>query len=389
MESQLVRTPNSDALPPHRSFVEISLSRLAENYHSIAATLQPGNLIMPVVKANAYGHGAVQVAHKLVECGARWLAVSSTDEGIELREAGISLPVRILVMAGVLPFEWHAVVQHALTPVLHSISDLGALDQLSASTGSPMPFHFKVDTGLSRLGSADSAEEIGAAFASLRSAIPEGVMTHFASAADPRNGQAQQQLMHLRNVLRALRQRGIAPPIVHADSTNSLHHPPHPGTFQLVRPGHALYGYVSQPHDLPDGKLMVKPVLAWRTRVLLTKRLVTGTPVGYGALYHTTRPTDIAVLGIGYADGYPHRLSRVGHVLIHGHSAPILGAISMDLTTIDVTDLPEVRVGDVVTLLGSSGKEKIDAIDLARAAGTISYAILTNIHGRVKRIYVP
>lgn len=377
-------------IPPHRSYVEISLSQLAANYQSIAATLPPQSQMMPVVKANAYGHGAVPVAHKVVECGARWLAVSSADEGVELRESGISMPVRIVVMAGILPFEWPSIIEYSLTPVLHSLSDLQRLDEQARQLDARVPFHFKVDTGLSRLGSTESVEAIAAAFSTLKNAVPEGLMTHYASAANLRSTQTQEQYQRILEVHGTLAQLGFRLPILHADSTNSLHYPPGPGAFQLVRPGHSLYGYVTQNATTNrPGQLHVKPALAWRTRVLHLKRLPAGTPVGYGALHRTTRPSTIAVLGIGYADGYPHRLSKVGRVLIRGRSVPILGAISMDLTTVDVTDVPDAVVGDVVTLIGESGAERIDAIDLARMAGTISYAVLTNIHGRVKRIYVP
>lgn len=377
-------------IPPHRSYVEISLSQLASNYHSIAATLPPQTLMMPVVKANAYGHGAIPVAHKMVECGARWLAVSSADEGMELRESGISMPIRIVVMAGILPFEWASIIEYSLTPVLHSLADLQRLDHQARQLGATVPFHFKVDTGLSRLGSRDPVEHIASAFAGLRNAIPEGLMTHYASAANLRSTQTQDQYRRFLEIRAALLERGIALPVLHADSTNSLHYPPGAGTFQLVRPGHSLYGYVTEnAASVRPGQLQVKPALAWRTRVLHLKQLPPGTPVGYGALHRTTRATTIAILGIGYADGYPHRLSKIGRVLVHGKSAPILGAISMDLTTVDVTEVPDVAVGDVATLIGESGSERIDAIDLARMAGTISYAVLTNIHGRVKRIYVP
>lgn len=377
-------------IPPHRSYVEISLSQLAANYHSIAATLPSQARMMPVVKANAYGHGAVPVAHKLVECGARWLAVSSADEGVELRESGISMPVRIVVMAGILPFEWNTVIEYSLTPVLHSLAEVRQLENLARQFGSTVPFHFKVDTGLSRLGSIDTTPDLIAGLSGLSYALPEGLLTHYASAANLRSNQTQDQLQRFLHIASALRANGISLPILHADSTNSLHFPRGSAQFQLVRPGHALYGYVTQNAETaPHGRLHVKPALAWRTRILHLKHLPAGTPVGYGALHRTTRPTTIAVLGIGYADGYPHRLSKVGRVLLHGRSAPILGAISMDLTTIDVTDVPEASLGDVVTLLGESGSQRIDAIDLARMAGTISYAILTNIHGRVKRVYVP
>lgn len=346
--------------------------------------------MMPVVKANAYGHGAVPVARKLVECGAGWLAVSNPLEGVELREAGISMPVRIVVTAGILPFNWGAIVEHSLTPVLHSLQQVREFDELCRKVGRSLPFHFKVDTGLSRLGSIDSPDDIALVFQTLTAAVPEGLMTHFASASDPLNSQTRSQLQRFHDVASRLRELGVVLPIHHVDATNSLHYPPQEGAYQLVRPGHAIYGYVTPaPGEQSPGRLAVKPVLSWYAHVLLTKQLPAGTSVGYGALHHASRPTTIAVLGVGYADGYPHTLSNVGRVLLNGASAPILGAVSMDLTTVDVTDIPNVRAGDLATLIGSSGSERIDAHELAETAGVISYAILTNIQPRVKRVYVP
>lgn len=345
---------------------------------------------MPVVKANAYGHGAIPVARKLVECGAEWLAVSNPEEGVELREAGIGLRARIVVTAGILPFEWDAMVEHSLTPVLHNLADVQLFDNLCARLGRSLPFHFKVDTGLSRLGSLDSPDVIAAAFKSLARAFPEGLMTHFASASDPIGSQTRSQVVRFREILHRLRELGIEIPIHHVDATNSLHYPPHEGGYQLARPGHGIYGYVANPPGEPvPGKLAVKPVLSWYTHVLLTKHLPVGALVGYGALHRTTRPTTVAILGVGYADGYPHALSGNGCVLLHGRFAPVLGAVSMDLTTVDVTDIPGVSAGDLATLIGTNGEQSIDALELGRMAGTISYAILTNIQPRVKRIYVP
>lgn len=389
MESELRPTLSEYKLhPPHRSFAEISLSRLAENYASIASCLPRGAEIMPVVKANAYGHGLVPVSHKLLECGARWLAVSSVDEGVALRESGITPTTRIVVMAGILPFEWSAVLEYALTPVLHTLDDVRHFDRIAAYRHSPSGFHFKLDTGLSRMGCSHPANDLAEVFAGLRSAKLEGLLTHFASAANLSSGQTESQIARFEESLLALREAGITAPYLHTDSTNSLHFPRPQSARQLVRPGHALYGYVTQPLNEPCvGRLQVRPLLTWKTRILQLKDVPAGTAVGYGALHRTMRPTTIAVLGIGYADGYPHRLSTKARVIVRETLVPVLGAISMDLTTIDVTGIEGLVVGDTVTLLGEEGGVKIDAIDLGRMAGTISYSILTNIHGRVKRIY--
>jgi alanine racemase len=389
MESPLEQQSDHVLTPPHRSFVEISLPQLASNYHSIAGTLRPGATMMPVVKANAYGHGVLPVARTLVACGAKWLAVSNTDEGVELRQSGVATSVRIVVMAGILPYEWEAIVANALTPVLHTLQDAEHLDEIAAAKGDTIPFHFKIDTGLARLGSTDSLESIAARLAKLRHAKAEGLMTHFASASDLHSNQAEEQVERFCAAFRTLRSYGLALPWLHMDSTNSLNYPRHDETFQLVRPGLSLYGYTTPAlaSSPKAGNLDVKPVLSWKARILHLKDVPAGTAVGYGGLHTTTRPTRAAVLGLGYADGYPHQLSSIGHVLINGRIAPILGSVSMDLTSVDVTDIPGLTVGDAVTLIGNSGDRSIDASDLARMARTIPYAILTNIHTRVKRVY--
>lgn len=375
--------------PPCRTFAQISLSQLAANYRAIESTLPAGALMMPVVKANAYGHGAAPVARNLVDHGARWLAVSCVEEGVELREAGISAPVRIVVTAGVLPFEWSAVFEHHLTPVLHSLADVARLDERCREDGRRFAFHLKVDTGLSRLGCIDSIEEIARCLQASEYAVAEGLMTHFASASERFNAQTASQLRRFQSLISGLRDRGIRFPVLHADATSSLHYPPHTGGYQLARPGLAIYGYTPRDASSEPGSLNVTPALSWRARVLLTKRIPEGSLVGYGALHRTTRPTTIAVLAVGYADGYPRSLSQAGRVLLRGASAPILGAISMDLTTVDVTDIPGTSAEDIATLIGSDGGAAIDAAEIAEAAGTIPYEILTSIHNRVKRVYLP
>ncbi|MCU0226661.1 MAG: alanine racemase [Bryobacterales bacterium] len=380
--------------PPFRTFVEVSLTTIRDNYASVASRVKPGAHVMPVVKANAYGHGALPVAHALIRSGARWLAVSSVMEGVALREGGVTPPVSVLVMAGVQPFEWPLVLRHQLTPVLHSLEEVRFLNHYAAAENLSIGFHFKFDTGLSRLGSLEPLSAIVPVFQSLASARLEGVMTHFAAAADLGSHRTQQQATALSEAVATLRGAGIPPFLVHIDATNSLHLHSHAADVQLVRPGHAIYGYVTNPRQATAaGALVVRPALQWKARVILTKRLPPGVFVGYGSQFRTTRNTTIAVLAVGYGDGYPHQLSNRAYVLIHGHRASILGAVSMDLTTVDITDLPlrpdgsSVRHGDLATLIGSDGAQQITAIQLGRMASTISYAVLCGIGQRVPRIY--
>jgi alanine racemase len=372
----------------YRSWVEISRQRVAENFRAVRALVGDGTEVAPVVKADAYRHGAAEVSRVLAAEGARWFAVGNVEEAIALRTAGIT--GRILVMADFLPFERPALVEHGLTPVLHSLADLAEWDALARAAARPLPYHLKVDTGMGRLGTRASVTEIVTAVAAAGGgAMLEGVMTHFASAADFSTGQTEHQTGYLLGVVSRLAQAGIRPRYVHLASTNAVAYGRREGWGNLVRPGHAIYGYVSPARgDAPPRLLDVKPVLSWKAAILAVKDLLEGAPAGYGAMFTARRPTRMAVLSVGYADGLPHRLSNRGKVIAGGRFAPIIGAVSMDLTTIDITDSPELQPGDSVTLLGSEGKVSIDAQEMARMAGTISYSVLCGISSRVKRVYV-
>ena len=341
---------------------------------------------MPVVKADAYRHGAAEVSRTLEEQGARWLAVSSTDEGIALRNAGIK--ARILVMADFLPFTREAMLEYALTPVIHSLEDLIELDRLAAQREEKIRYHLKLDTGMGRLGVRHEIENIGEAILAARHSELEGLMTHFASAASYDSNQTDQQVSAFNEIAEGLRRLGIHPRFFHLSSTIPIAYGRRSAWAGMVRPGHAIYGYVSPASGSVPGKILqVKPALTWRASVLTVKDVPAGALIGYGGMFRASRPMRIAVLAAGYADGIPHRLSNRGHVIAKGKLAPMVGAVSMDLTTIDVTDVPEITVGDAVTLLGTEGNARIDAQQIARLAGTISYSVLCGIHARVKRIY--
>lgn len=335
-----------------RCWVEVSLDRIAANFRAIREATS-GVTIMPVVKANAYGHGMIPVASALAAEGAAWFAVSSFEEGLELREAGIR--ARILVMAdtGFDP-KTHA----GLTPVIHSLEEIP-----------DAPYHLKVDTGMRRLGVAAAPEAIARR---VRGTQMEGLMTHFASSADFASDQTASQLRAFHDVLDALHER---PRWIHAASSNPLHFGMRDAWFNLARPGLSLYGYVSRPRGAAPSRLLdVRPALEWKARVLAVKDVAAGERVGYGGTHIASRAMRIAVLGVGYADGLSRRLSN---------KSRFTGAISMDVSTIDVSDTPDVRPGDEVVLLG----EHYDARDMARDAGVIAYSVLAGIGARVKRVY--
>ena len=361
-----------------RTWVEISRERIAQNFRAIRAAVGERVTVAPVVKANAYGHGAVEVARALETEGARWLAVCCVEEGVELREAGIGC--RILVMGGVFPFEREAAFAARLTPVVHSLEELRELDRVASGAA----VHFKVDSGMTRLGSRVSIAHLVESMSALRGLRVEGLMSHFASAEDFTSHQSEEQVAAFAQVREALRAAGIAPEIVHFSSTTGIAYARREGWHSLVRPGLSIYGYVPRGSDNAPAPLMnVKPVLTWKARLIAVKDIPEGAQVGYNARFRAPQAMRIGVVAAGYADGIPHRLSCRGHVIAEGRLVPILGAVSMDLTTIDLTGT-SLAPGDPITLLG----ESLDAQSIAETAGEISYSVLCGIGNRVKRVYV-
>ena len=360
-----------------RSWVEVSLSRIRANFRAIKSLVGDAVEVMPVVKADAYRHGAVAVSHALETEGARWLAVSNGEEGAILRQNGCLS--RILVMADFLEDEREALSAYNLTPVIHSLEQLAAVR---------VPYHLKVDTGMNRLGTRATPAEIARAVSSAPAPL-EGLMTHFASSGNYESRQTEEQLERFECVLSGLRNAGIQPQYIHSSSTIPIAYRRREAWGNLVRPGHAIYGYVSPARGGPSKPaLQVAPALTWKATVLEVKDVETGGLIGYGGIHKAARPMRIAVLAAGYADGIPHRLGNRGQVIVKGKLAPVVGSVSMDLTTIDVTDCPDLSSGEAVMLLGSEGGVSISAQQMARWAGTISYAVLCGIHARVKRVYV-
>jgi alanine racemase len=268
-------------------------------------------------------------------------------------------------MADYLPENRPLFKEFHLTPVIHSLPDAAAAE---------VPYHLKIDSGMGRLGVRNTGEEIAKA---INRNLLEGLMTHFASSANYESGQTEDQIARFETVLKAVG----TPRYVHLSSTIPIAYHRTQAWGNLVRPGHAIYGYVSAARNGPPMKLQVRPALTWKATVLSVKDLEAGSLVGYGGIHRASKPMRIAILAAGYADGIPHRLSNRGKVIANGKPVPIVGAVSMDLTTIEADDL---QVGDAVTILGPGN----DAQEIARVAGTISYSVLCGISARVKRIYV-
>lgn len=370
-----------------RCWVEVSRRQIAANYNAVREAVGPAVEVMPVVKADAYRHGAVEVARVLMQEGAGRLGVASVEEGATLREAGVT--ARILVMSDFIPGDRAALIDYDLTPALHSLDAVIEWDRLAQKAGAPLSYHLKIDSGFGRLGTRAAAAEIAQVIQAARHVHLEGLMTHFASAADYTSAQTDEQTEYFQGVATRLRQFGIQPQYVHLSSTIAIAYGRENAWGNMVRPGHAIYGYVSPARgEAPQNLLSVQPALSWKASVLLVKEVPVGAPIGYGAIFRAPRPMRIAVLSAGYADGVPHRLSNRGMVIAKGRFAPILGAVSMDMTTIDVTDCGPLEPGDAVTLMGREGDSALDAQQIAKIAGTISYSVLCGISARVRRVYI-
>ncbi len=360
--------------------VEISLPALRHNFRQVARRVGAVPIIA-VVKANAYGHGVGPVTRTLLTAGAHQLGVATVAEGQELRHAGITAP--ILVMGGIFPDDMPLLQELNLTPVLPSRDAILMATRLMKSHSAPLPVHLKVDTGMSRLGL--TREEF---LDILCSNWPptlrlEGLMSHLASADAHDGASAENQLARFRELLDAAKSAGLAVPAAHiANSAAILRFPA--SYFDLVRPGLMLYGYVNGPTAAAD----LRPALSWKTRIVQVKRVGAGQSVSYGGTFVTSSPSTLAILPVGYADGYSRALSNRGHVLVGGRTVPIVGRICMDLTVVDVSDLPDVRPGDEAVLLGRQGVAAITADDLAAWQDTISYEVLCQISPRLTRVYL-
>jgi len=376
------------------NWAEVSLSALRHNFRTIQTHVGAAVTVCAVVKCDAYGHGSEPCAIALEQEGAVWFGVTSTDEGAALRDAGVR--GRIVVMVGVFPGEEEDALRYDLTPTVHRMEDVEAVAAAARRLGrrAPVPVHLKLDTGMARLGLSLADLD---AFAARLKAIPEveleGVFSHLASAEVLDDADAERQRRRFQQAVDRLEGAGFRPPLRHlANSSATLGRPD--SWYNFVRPGIAIYGY-ELPLTRGDGRaasdhvpLGLVPAMSWKTRVLSVRNVPAGQPLGYNGAYVTPAPARIAVIAAGYGDGLYRRLSPGGYVLLRGQRAAMLGRISMDLTILDVTDIPGVEIGDEVVLIGRQGSEQITAVDHARWSGTIAYEILCNLSERVVRRHV-
>ncbi len=372
--------PDACADRPTRAIVD--LDALARNFQEVLRRAG-GRTVLAVVKARAYGHGAVPVSLRLLESGARMLGVALVEEGRELRSAGISAP--ILVMGAVFPGQADAIAELGLTPVVYTMPVARALSDSAARRGRTIPVHVKVDTGMGRIGvqPAEAVRFIGE-LKRLGGLDVQGLMTHFADADLRDKGFSSDQLDRFEEVVRGLESNGIAVPERHAANSAAVLDYPR-ALFTTVRPGLMLYGYNPLAASLPD--LALEPVLSLVTRIASIKRVPAGIPISYGRTFTTKRESLIATIPIGYADGYSRSLSNRGEALVRGIRVPVVGRVCMDMCMLDVTDVPGVSEQDEVVLIGRQGNERITAEDLAERTGTIAYEVLCSISSRVPRIY--
>ncbi len=368
---------------PHRStLLTVDLDALGRNTELLSRHTG-GGPILAVVKANAYGAGAVPVSRALAEAGAVWLGVALAEEGVQLRQAGLTLPILMLGPAG--PHQCPSLIQHGITPAIYSVAFLMALDDAASAAGCTAEAHLKVDSGMGRLGFRE--EEIPAFLLALARASHvriSGLFSNLASADDPSSPQTADQVERFLSILHALRRGGVDPEWIHlANSSALLAHPS--AYLTLSRPGLSLYG-MRPSEALPDPGLGA--VLSFHTVVAQVKDLPAGTPVGYSATYRTPARQRVGIVPVGYADGLPRGASPAGHALIQGRRCPFLGRISMDLAAVDLEPLGDIHEGEDVVLWGRSGQEQLGPWDWAKWTGTIPYEIMTGVGCRVARRYL-
>jgi alanine racemase len=369
------------------TWAEIDLDALAHNFHIIRQCVGPDVKVLAAVKANAYGHGASECARRLEKEGADWFGVALPEEGFELRKAGLTAP--ILCMGGSWEAQEGLCIQQQLTPVVYRLDVAKALNRAADEAGRTVDIHVKIDTGMGRLGvRCDDLPEFCDELKSFKNLRVDGLMTHLASADDQAKIECtEKQLRRFRGAISMLRDNGFTPTYVHAANSAGLFAFPQ-SRFNLVRPGGTLYGFM---RDVLPGNLeqpTLQPVMSLHSRVEFLKQVKKGEKLGYGGTFETKRDSVIATLPIGYDDGYRRGFSNKSRVIVRDQFAPVVGRVSMDLTIIDVTDVPGVTVNDRVMLLGNAGDCSITAEDLGELAETISYEITCGVSQRVPRVYL-
>lgn len=377
-------------------WAEVSLSAMAHNLRLIRRAIGRKRKILAIVKANAYGLGAVPVSKALSRMGTDAFGVTCSQEGIELREAGIREP--ILLLTGFWHGEEQRIMQYNLTPTIARLDQLVSLERAAAkrrgkSSRKRIPFHLKIDSGMNRLGiSPEQIDEFARKYANCTHLKLAGTFTHFASSEDFRSEQNQRQEQVFRETLERLRSAGVSPGLIHAANSGAIC--ARPETLEdMVRPGAVLYGYHQgfQPADVAAEvrkNFRLKPCLSLRSRIISLREIAAGASVGYSGRFVAERPSRIAVIAAGYADGIVRQRTNHGCVIVKGKLVPLVGAISMDLSMVDVTDVPNVSLGDVVTIYGRDGNVSLEVDQVAREISTVTSDLLCALGRRVPRFYL-
>jgi alanine racemase len=384
-ESSLAVEPASPS-GTRPTWAQIDLDNLVHNFRVMSDLAGPAVAVMPAVKADAYGHGAAECARALEKAGADWLGVALPEEGMKLRQAGISC--RILCLAGFWEGQEELIVEMGLTPTITRGELLYPLDRAAGAGGRVINFHLKLDTGMGRLGiSPADLDKVLDAAAELKNVRLDGFMTHLAAADEPdKSDFTREQMKLFADALAIVRDRGHRPAWIHqANSAATMAYPQARGN--LVRLGGSIFGTWRDTTDCSSCSADLRPVMSLRTRIILLKTVPPGTSIGYGCTFITDRESRIATLPIGYNDGLRRGLSNRGSVLVRGAQAPIAGRVTMDHAMIDVTDVADAAVGDEVVVSGRQGRAEIAAEDIAAQIGTISYEVTCGVGDRVPRVY--
>ncbi|TGE32877.1 alanine racemase [Desulfosporosinus sp. Sb-LF] len=364
-----------------RVWAEVNLQTLKENYFKLQAYTQ--SEMMPIVKADAYGHGVITVVKTLITCGAKRFGVALLEEALEIKAAFPELTV--MVIGATEPDQSDILVREDIIPAIFQFVQAQALSEAAVKQNRTARLHIKVDTGMSRIGfrETDLAEILR--IAALPNLLIEGIFTHFATSDQKDLSFAREQLKRFQSIYNKLKVGGLTIPIRHAANSAAILQFPE-SHFELVRPGIGLYGLA--PSSQIGGNVGLEPVMSWKAKVSHLKTIKTGETVSYGRTFQAAYPTRVATIPMGYADGLRRSLSNHGEMLIQGRRAMVIGRICMDQTMLEVTKIKGVKVGDVVTILGKDGNEQITATEMADWIGTINYEVICGISKRVPRIYL-
>ena len=364
---------------------EINIRALIHNLNQAKRLAGSKSQILSIVKADAYGHGAVKISKALVRNGIHHLGTALVEEAVELRDAGIKIP--IIVLGGIFKEQIPKIAEYSLTPVVYQEDFLKAVAKEARKSNKKVNIHIKIDTGMGRIGVLpDEAVDFAKKAASQKNIKVEGIMTHFADADLADKAYAEKQMAEFTSIVNKLNEEGIDIPYQHIANSAALVSFEN-NKFNMARPGIMLYGYAPSAEGKERGLNLI-PVMSLKTKVLHLKKVSAGTYISYGRTFVAKRDSVIATLPVGYADGYSRALSNKGFVIVKGKRAPIAGRVCMDMTMIDVTGIDGVEINDEVVLIGKQGKEAITADDVAMLTNTISYEVLCCIGKRVPRVYI-